>query len=1101
MIKIIKINLIILLSILSFNFANAAALNEDNCLQPAQVAAKIGNFTSADEGSSSTLKACSPFILKQDLILNSNLEQIGDLKTISKFEKYLTSLGNDFSNTIKSISEKEGLLDYANAVMLYVLPPLFTFFLLAFSLYTLTSRSFSNESFLKLLSVGVIGLALLNMKYIAVLASVLNVSFFRFNAYNNSDFETLNDSRDYDIYKLLPESSENSLSLAASLLLYETQNKIYENKMLEKYYGQNYTYIPLPFTKSIFDNKNPTIKEFNDFFNECKKTNFLESKKDINISFAKFNISRLTTTINMRSGGETENYNCEKLFGRSVNTVVLHNPISNIIKNFANNLDGKIGDDVGVIDSIEVSLFDKVSGTITDELEQIERLSSKAAPNLYDEITLSLFAIKESKKKNIDVYDTRYGEALFKMIDTNFANSFDFKQLESISTQENLVYQAIKLSQFNTTQIAGVSDVYDDIVEDKKVFGYDYLKPFIEKTVELNLRLNCAVMNGQDFDERLKFATAFNNVDQNTKLKNAGTYAFDPACFERFESGILKAEGAKDSIEDLKIEVANRVEAISFLFDIKLKTGFYNIFSKSEVNDQLVLDILNTFTADASGLVNSFTATESLKSKLVKATEAIKAAYEFEYLTNIDTTQPQTYFNYHRAGNEFNIGEADEELKLYDFSNFFNKPFKNLNDKITDSTDASKTYLGDLFYNECKLKNSLGICQTTLLADISKGFEDNKAMLFKLSAAKFAITGIKNIKASLSIKNKNKNDKNNDINLGNIAGKSPFAKIGSIAIDGILSLADMLITPIYYVSMLMTIAAGVVLLIPFAIDVYMSFSTTLQILIPFLLITFLYATTIAFNMITSPFYLSNEDKNKAALDKLLDFKKVHDLIIRSIIIIVMFHIAFILFFKMINSKAIGGSITAIFDSLNSDSILMSIVLNYAQLATKITCVLVLGYYLFVRLKELVIFMWTNKNIMGENSGNNAIANMMFGGAMNNLTHNVGRSNNFINAGVEKLGKKSTNSAMDFKDFVNSKRNDKKDSSTTFNIQESVKDMKDAKDEKINNVDSVKPNTKNPDFKFDGDITKMSKDELKDYQEKINETVDNSFKEKPDKPKD
>jgi hypothetical protein len=875
--------------LLLFSFATFAADDSGeikNCYPAKVFGAKYNNWSDADLKNNMDLEACSKFLKPEDERLETN-SFYATKDDYRNQRGRLEELGNDVDNTIEYADEKNYfselflLLAFINGI------PATAFIIV--NIIATTKAGKVSEGVTGILRELLTSLAIINLSAILLFITIETTASWNFTTHKGAPIEDIKKFIKFDFSELSQTFEDSNSHLAYSMIyagIIDASTSLYELKFNR---GSDVEIDATLFGDKSNDN-NPTIPVYTDYENECQKmSSYADVSSSSDVSIANFSFSRITTEAKLRSGGDTNNYDCTDHFGNKVYTSTVQSRTPEINKNWlSNTLNPDLGQDLNVTQGFS-AMFNTAAGVVGEETEKITNTASQNTESIINELHFAEMAVKQSKKgkTEVDTKTTPAFKGLVKVIESNMGDNFDYKAIKGVSRIAYMGKEISKLQQYKFARIYGREFDESEFSSDVYKNGYFYLSKYIRKTSLLALEIACINNNdeAEKFFKRDKFAVKFNGQDKTSLAKHSLRFTDVSTlnCF-KYENNTLIAGADKEDLFELEEEVENRTLAIVTWLKAMDIAAMNLILSNQQMNYDLIVDTLNSLDTTLSSSVNAHSMLADEKQKILKAFSIADDSYRVKQYQTYNTDVPSLYFNFakHKKNAHLLTAEKQEDLAVskglpyYNLQWYFNILDKNnITEKNRKVTEA-KGNLEAILALYCPITKKNGDCFTPL-AQLNKVSFDK---VFLFTGTMIAYKGI--------------------IDLGetacsnNISGGGSSAVFGAVVkgaggafICGVTSVLDgfneLFLSPAIDVGVGASIATFAATLSPVIIDALSPFYILLCVLVSVVVYCLVRAYEMTANVwrYVSSFKDGTIDEDIEAFDQLNDFKN-SDKILKAI---------------------------------------------------------------------------------------------------------------------------------------------------------------------------------------------------------------------------
>ncbi|HHE0437771.1 TPA: hypothetical protein ACN35C_004630 [Vibrio parahaemolyticus] len=745
-----KFSFLFLIFTLSIANAFAATGNEleetKDCLTPIEISSKFGNFKDGDNDTS-MYKPCGGFILPVDSKFLIVATAIIDKQTFDKLEPAVTLLGGNHEEQRAFFKDHVPLQD------VIVVSAMFSAFVIFIALFYIAIDSALSGVLKGVLTTLAFGLVFSQTFYLPEYS--VRAWLFGVSQYNKQIYELHEIDRNIEFF-----NTDNKLEPALTTIdkQYKALNQMLHlgtavdvatgNSITKSTYGSsiivdtNGTYL------GGLDIGQPTVKEFFEQNDECLAKDRVETSSNFEFNVKTWSDTGLLQYIptdarvidipyraSFHNGGETHKYDCgDDAFGNEQAFMTIQSNNLDIAQNF---VQGKTADlisgDTTMIENIASITSNKLF-YIEEELEKVDVVFGSIQQNITGKIALAYAAAKEAQVKNDNYRNTNTYQNLVSDFENIARPVFIYSGEENFTTTEVAEVNALKLFQASFSML--FTEGSEDEVLEQHVNGWHYLKPFVEKTVRMQMAVDCAKQtksngNGKStYAFREEYADRWNAMDKSSVKNKSMTDiggGFDYACFV-MEDGYMNAEYSDPAfIEENERDINARAQAIEIMMSALTK----GVFNASQSNNDEMwkdakLEYLNNIRPTLQSVVESQFGFLDMKRQMENVYSSVEEIYTYDIKVPIkELTQSQFFFNHNRFSSDVVTSEDMKNtieargLKSYSLATIFNA-----DTEVKISEIDTGFSIGDIGINsllrgfvssgDCPIKGSNGSCKASL---------------------------------------------------------------------------------------------------------------------------------------------------------------------------------------------------------------------------------------------------------------------------------------------------------------------------------------------------------------------------------------------------
>lgn len=1015
-----KISSIILFSAIVLSVHTYGLEEAKDCVDPKIMSSKFGDF----KGEDMTYTPCGPFLTEVDERFLMVAKILIDKETFVKMKDKIIRLGGNYEKMVEYFDEHN---HFQTVIMLLSNYPLTFASVYLFFLGVLVAKNgVSKAALLTMFLAVLIGLAAYMSRYAADGWLLFSSNLNKFLWDRHDVEENVKFFNGENALRLNPESIEASdKALNNFLHLVAATNVSTDNVIRKGHYGSNVE-VDFDYRSSKGnDIDEPTIAEYLEMQNECsmKDRAVVEENAEFNISFGNSGLSKyipkasiisVPFRANFTNGGETFDYNCpQKDFGidGKIFATLGFEGIALLQKFHQNKHADELADQSTVIEDL-ASVISTELAYSEKELVNMDVLAGQQLKNITGKIDLAHAIALQSQKSGEDYHSSKPFQSLVQSFKGTFANGFKENKEMDFTLVEKTGLDFIKMGQAKFSTFFSNTKGFDP----KLMFnlnGWHYAQPFINKTIQMNLAVDCAISSPSSFIKRKDFAQGWNALDKTSiKNKDATTMSgsSDFHCFV-YEDGMLNAEYSNpETVENNIKEIAARKQAIEIVLSAITEAVFQLSVNDPKVFEKGKLEYLNKLRPTVQSAISSQLGFLKMKKDLMNVFATAENLYSFEILDLFDDLSlPQTYFNYARFSKDV-VTEQDKAttnqvqgIKSVNLSNLFNNYTKGqFAEPVSDSIEVGIAKLiGDTFITgQCPLRDEKGKCKASL-QELNYVSKDNLLNLFiTVTATRTAIKVAEGIGAGT----KSVADTADKTSLG----KTPKGKLATLLAKGVSTSLIALGAAAGWFLDIAWVIVGLLLLLtqiaeflPTFVEIMFLFLFIVEIIVAALLISFIISKEMSVNLFRMA--LGGTD-----IKEITNFDGSIALIISVLTRWIIFYGSIFLFIEMNNNAAIGGAFYSLIESMGSNSstlatLATSLLMSFAIVMALFSIPKVINYFeesvfkiagihsrsAFAETSQYVttIFGFMTGNVMGRMSSQQK----MIVGASEQMGRNIGNS--------------------------------------------------------------------------------------------------------------
>ncbi|MEL0628072.1 hypothetical protein [Psychromonas aquatilis] len=991
-------NKVIVCLLLLFSINVSAVEEAVECRDAKEIATKIGNFNEADIDNTTSLRVCDSLLLPEDSLLISNLRHLATEEDVLERSDMIERMGGDPVKISSYMDERSILLQWLIDFSQFA-APLGLLFILLITVAVNKHPALLPQSLISILKVVFFLLFFISIHKVYTVAMIQYIGQERALMFNQADHKSLDEVRNTDLSKLAPAVNRNSTDLASYIHYIEFVNKATELQR-KKLSGVDME-LEVPWGLDI---SNPTFQEFLDYQSVCSSTDYVEIDRELNAHLLNFNYTHLANEAIFYSGSDnTSLYSCnEKYYGKPVELGRVINNTPTLIKRFfMNNFSENMANDLTFFEEVKASM-DKLSGTLSLEMEEAERVAGLSREDIYTLLELAENAQREAREQNISVYDTNSYMVLEKSHYENMGSLFDYKKIEGLNTVSNIAYQAIKLNHYNFSDLFGTSLNKDPILSDKKDIGYHFAQPYIQQTSAYQAELHCMINDGENYEIRQQFALDYNNTPRDSKSKYAPHFGGEnePYCFRFNEDGTITAGGDPSNKKEFTLMIKDRVLAFDLYQTARIRAGINHILENDELDNQLILDAINKITPDMYGALNSYSNLSQIKQQLIGSLSTLGDAYDFIYSLTFDTSIPQTYYNYLRMGEENKQDNVNtsKALPRYDLTEYLSHSFLELNNNQIKEIENEENSLAKMARLTCPVIDENGKCIASLYELLSTSNEMMLTQAKSLAAIHFGSSFASGACSAF--------DKSVDSTVGAVVGKAKlFTPVGAGCVIAQVgnAVSEVVIKPVMLVSATAYVATLLASFLPIFVDMIFLLIGPLCFIVPFV-IAF---AQLCIDMITGAFkYFAFSKREERDFLEMLSLERSTRTVKSAVVIALISLVVLVIITEILRSPQIGGSIYDVFFKNYDNSFVQSIIRSLAVIFCIVWLTIKIIFSLPIKLINQSLELTDTKGQSLTDNASNFAEGIFTGYVLGKFARTAKSASNNLDKGINQLGNKS-----------------------------------------------------------------------------------------------
>lgn len=986
-----------------------------DCVDPKIMSQKIGKF----EKGEMEYTPCGDFLRPFDTMFLRVATVLIDRDTFTKMETIVRMLGGDYELMLPAFSEHNAFQNTLS-IAFKALTPMIAIFI--FCLMVTARKEDKSKAAIATLILGLILLGSFSISKYSAYCWLFITSHYNEFLWNAHDIEqNLEYFTDGETLRLsttaIEESDEQFSNMLHAISAIDVAT---DNRIRTSNYGSS---IEVDFdfrSNKSNDIAKPTIAQYLEMQDECSLKDRAEVSENVELNFTTLADTGLLSLIpsgaNLLSipykaeffnGGETYDYNCpEREFGFEkgfasiqINHVLLAQHLMS--KKHAD----EVADQTTMIEDI-ADAFSNDLAYMEKEFVDVDVVAGQQLENIEGKLMLSHAIALQSQSTGEDYKLSSQYESLVAAYKGTFNKVFSYNQDRGFTIAEQAQLNAIKMG------IAKFSSFFSNTkgMDPKLMYnlnGWHYAKPFISKTVRMNMAVDCAINHPSSYIHRQKYAQEWNAIDK-TSVKNASMKSlgggFDYACFI-YEDGMLNADYSDpESINENIKEITARKKAVEIMLSAISEAVFQLSVNNPEMFEDAKLEYINSIEPTMQSVVQSRFGFMEMKQDLQNVFATVEELYSFDLLDLIDDlTLPQTFYNYHRFSKDVLTGEDISNIdKVYRIGKYnLSTTFKGFvkgqtNEPVSTSLEVGiLSLLGDkLNAGTCPIRDEEGNCKASLQ---ELNYASNSKMLNIALTITAARTAIKVARATgNAVKDvADTSDKT-------VIGKSPQGKLGGLIGGAFFAVAvsldiafGWLFDVLFVFSWLAVFLGKVAMYIPLIAELSFVLFGAVYLLVSMLLLAVVPLKEMTMN-------IARMAMGEKDFEKIANFDGTINILKSTIIRWVIFFGAIYLFLFLHNSSGIGGAFYTLMISVVDDNsvittLLYGFVMSIAYIFALFKTITVVNSFEDSILKKL--------NVDGGatfQESNNAIGSLV-GFATGRLWGQAATQGRMLNVGADKMG--------------------------------------------------------------------------------------------------
>lgn len=739
--QLLKIKQMLLIVFAMTLSINVYAKDETNCLSPQAFAKQMGNV---DGGK--FLKPCAEQLVGYDHRFISWSKTTLTQSDVENQREFLTKKGLKVDEVKPHLTEQLFLWGFTTIELGVFVVLLLS--VLAFSSIAVLDQNNKNKTAFTSAMVSIcFALVLLtaasssSIRVRAVYYPTAIVNHFLISQHN---VEYLNGLED-NLLKNLTSSTATSTNKKLSKAFHQQmlERKVFENWVYDNQFGSYNKYHNNAWTK--VGKIKPTGQQALDISAECLSTHQAEMDYNTEINLTgilELDVStKLPESINIKSGGPTANYECErKFFGRKHDSLSIRADFANILTRF---FEQKFQNDMSDSTALTTDFKSMFNASLGDAQKIFEKVSENGSnANLQAEGLLmqSYAAVKSANDSRTNIHQTEQYEKVVKQFEGLLGNEILFKN-SNFSVAEALTSMRNAGEAFKFSFLGGYCHD-DDEITGECISGFQPIERWIGDTATLFLNEQASLKTSDhEFTLMLEHAAKFNDFDlsrnNNTYSKITNTFSLDDFelknIYGKHSVLIAKADGSK--AEELRLDVIDRELAFETLLNA-IDEAVYRKAAQnhSEFVEELVGEILNNIRPTIHSVLNFDQKMIDVNKEMSEILNAYQDIYSIEQRT-WDVSKPQTYFPYELRilevdEDKINLFNTSESLKFYDASYLLDeipitertqtKSDENSLDDLVEAIGIGNELKQSLMFGQCPLRTADNRCDMNLIQQVNQ---------------------------------------------------------------------------------------------------------------------------------------------------------------------------------------------------------------------------------------------------------------------------------------------------------------------------------------------------------------------------------------------
>ncbi len=936
--------------------ANADSGEIQDCIPAPQFTQKINNFSKVDLDSYSSFMPCSDVTNADKVIANIEAFATKDnVKLIDGYIKNRTHRYQDIEDAMPEVNHNQTFIQWCAIIFSGFVAIFFTII----AIVSFTKKE-TMKGGLHLVFAGLLCSFIYNFAYILTFVFVWFDGWMNYISLENAAFDDFEAVRDANFEDIAPALNQNNALLYASIQMTSVRNEVTKQHLRKKLFGTRMT-LDATIMGDESNTKWPTFEEYNDYRKHCEKLDRAETNSELKIHVMNLSFSYVPVTAEMKTGGNTSEWNCSDHYGWEETTAFNHSKTPTTITRFLEGLiEPDMATDLNVTQEVKAA-FDKKAGEANLLLEKVSEKASENVQLVESELQLALAAIKDADadENNSDPQKTSSYETLEASHTMRMGDIFNFS-IDNMSSIDQITLSAVAAQQFKNATLAGYKPTNGseiDYIDDKYEIGYYYLFQFVDETSRMALEKECIRTDGQNgsgnrYQDRDKYATLYNSY-KDEPLHTLGTFGgvSEPHCY-KFVGDKLVAGANPADLKSLEKEIEQRNRAVMLWLTAMDNASTKLILDKPELNDDLLVDFLNTLDTSFQSSVDTHLVFTDLKQKLMQSFNTVSDSFYAEFTSNAlgelykDTNQPQVYFNFEKFytysqlhDNEGNLDLGtiitSRGLKHFDLSEYFKDTAYALDELEIERKLEAKGNMSEMIKPICPVYDSTGKdCEANAIQIVSGLEQQFKQTTIYLAAFKIGATAGAELCKLTSV---------------DVGGGMKMSRAGVFgqALCSFMYAADAIdntiVTPTLALVGAITAGLKISLLLPSLVDLYLLFIFAIYGLVLF--VVFIPLTI--FLMIRNVFVLFTNYDEEDVLDKVMNFDKSVKLVKGFIISILVLLISAVLFFVLLTGSYAGAIYDMFIKYFDVETII------FIQIAIVIALALAMIYYCIIFIPSVI----------------------------------------------------------------------------------------------------------------------------------------------------
>ncbi len=886
--------------------ANADSGEIKDCVPASQLTQKIHNFNKIDLGNYSSFMPCS-YVTNANKVID-NIEAFATKDNVRYIKGYLingTHRYQEIEDAVPEENHNQTFIQWCTVIFSALVAIFFTIVSLVSFIKKETMKGSLHLVFSALLCS-----LIYNFGYVLTFIFVWLDGWMNYISLQNAAFDDFEAVRNANFKDIAPALNQNNALLYASVQMTSVKNEATKQHLRRSLFGKR-----LELDATVMgdeENTNlPTFEEYNNYRKHCEQLDRAETDSDFKLHIMNLDFSYIPVVGEMHSGGDTSEWNCSDHFGKEVITAFNHSKTPITITRFLEGLiEPDMAADLNIVQKAKVA-FDKKVGKANLLLEKVSEVASENVQLVESQLLLALAAIKDADAdaNNSDPQETSSYKTLEASHTMRMGDIFNFS-IEGMSSIDQITLSAVAAQQFKSATLAGYkpnngSEI--DYISDKYETGYYYLFDFVDETSRMALEKDCIRTDGYNgsgnrFNDRNEYATLYNSYTDEP-LHTLGTFGgqSETHCFKFVGDKLVAGANPKD-LKSLEKEIEQRNRAVMLWLTAMDNASTKLILDKPDLNDELLVDFLNTLDTSFQSTVDTHLVFTDLKQKLMQSFNTVADSFYADFASDNlyqETSKPQVYFNFEKFYQNVEQQDLDsiiisKGLNHYDLSEYFKDTGYALDELEIERKLEAKGNIAEMLRPKCPVYDSTGTkCKANTPQLVSGLTQQFLQATIYLAAFKTGATAGAEICDLTSV----------DVGGGMKMSKGGLVGQGICAIMyGADAIDNTIVTPSLALTGAITVGLKVSSLLPSVGDLYVFF---LLPLIGFVFLLVFIPLTVLL-MIRNIIVLVTNYDEEDALDKLMNFDKSVKLLKSFCISILVLLLLTALFFHFLTASYAGA---------------------------------------------------------------------------------------------------------------------------------------------------------------------------------------------------